>query len=128
MRLLSIAKKKSFLGGTTLSISKEQLREAENFIVKEAQKSLNKELVKVDQNRRKGGRYSSLTPVQGKDSFWVIGQRLSSTNRMTADSTLQKLSPYKHPITRLLMQRAHSSGHRGRDVTLSRFRQWYWVP
>ena len=127
-RVFSIAKKKSFLGGTTLSISTEQLREAENFIVKDAQKSLNKELVKVDRNGRKGGRYSSLTPVQGEDGFWVVGQRLSSTNPMTADSTLQKLLPYNHPVTRLLMQRAHSSGHRGRDATLSRFRQRYWVP
>ncbi len=47
---------------------------------------------------------------------------------MTADSTLQKLLPCNHPVTRLLMQRAHSSGHRGRDATLSRFRQRYWVP
>ncbi|CAB4040336.1 Hypothetical predicted protein [Paramuricea clavata] len=39
-RFLNIAKKKSFKGGRTLSISVKQLQEAENFIVKEVQKSI----------------------------------------------------------------------------------------
>ena len=82
-------------------------------------------MVKVDRN---GCRYSSLTPVQDEAGNWVVGQRLTSNNPMTADSSLQKLLPYHHPVPMLLMQRAHSSGHRGRDATLARFRQRYWVP
>ena len=124
-RVLSIAKNKSFKHGNTLSISTELLRKAENFIVKDAQRSLAHEMVKVDRNGRKGGRYSSLTPVQDETGNWVVGQRLTSNNPMTADSSLQKLLPYHHPVSRLLMQRAHSSGHRGRDATLARFRQRY---
>ena len=59
-----------------------------------------------------------LAPVQKEDGFWVIGLRLSSSNpmEMTAGLTLQKLLPYKHPVTRFLMQRAHFSDHRGPDV------------
>ena len=127
-RVLSIAKNKSFKHGNTLSVSAELLRKAENFIVKDAQRSLAHEMMKVDRNGRKGGRYSSLTPVQDEAGNWVVGQRLTSNNPMTTDSSLQKLLPYHHPVSRLLMQRAHSSGHRERDATLARFRQRYWVP
>ena len=114
--MLSIAKNKSFKHGNTLSISTELLRKAENFIVKDAQRSLAHEMVKVDRNGRKRGRYSSLTPVQDEAGNWVVGQRLTSNNPMTADSSLQKLLPYHHPVSRLLMQRAHSSGHIIEDV------------
>ena len=51
-RVLSIAKNKSFKHGNTLSISTELLRKAENFIVKDAQRSLAHEMVKVDRNGR----------------------------------------------------------------------------
>ena len=34
----------------------------------------------------------------------------------------------QHPATRLFMQRAHQTGHRGRDATLARFRMRYWQP
>ena len=56
-----------------------------------------------------------------------MGQRLKNKNPMTVDSSLQKLLPYRHHVTRLFMQRAHTSVHRGRDATLARFRQLYWV-
>ena len=47
---------------------------------------------------------------------------------MTPDNMLERLLPTHHHLTRLLMDRAHEkSGHRGRDGTLARFRQKYWV-
>ncbi|CAB3998608.1 Hypothetical predicted protein [Paramuricea clavata] len=125
-RLLNIAKK-SFKGGRTLSISVKQLQEAENFIVKEVQKSFESELTKTDRKGRKGGRFACFNPVQDESGLWVVGQRLKNKNPMTVDSSLQKLLPYRHHVTRLFMQRAHTSGHRGRDATLARFRQLYWV-
>ncbi|CAB4042915.1 Hypothetical predicted protein, partial [Paramuricea clavata] len=124
--LLNIAKKNSFKGGRTLSISVKQLQEAENFIVKEVQKSFESELTKTDRKGRKGGRFACLNPVQDESGLWVVGQRLKNKNSMTVDSSLQKLLPYRH-VSRLFMQRAHTSGHRGRDATLARFRQLYWV-
>ncbi|CAB4041710.1 PREDICTED: uncharacterized protein LOC107333192 [Paramuricea clavata] len=126
-RLLNIAKKKSFKGGRTLSISVKQLQEAENFIVKEVQKSFESELTKTDRKGRKGGRFACFNPVQDESGLWVVGQRLKNKNPMTVDSSLQKLLPYRHHVTRLFMQRAHTFGHRGRDATLARFRQLYWV-
>ena len=126
-RLLNIAKEKSFNGGRTLSISVKQLQEAENFIVKEVQKSFESELTKTDRKGRKGGRFACLKPVQDESGLWVVGQRLKNKNPMTVDSSLQKLLPYRHHVTRLFMQRGHTSGHRGRDATLARFRQLYWV-
>ncbi|CAB4033995.1 Hypothetical predicted protein [Paramuricea clavata] len=103
-----------------------QLQEAENFIVKEVQKSFESELTKTDRKGRKGGRFACLNPVQDESGLWVVGQRLKNKNSMTVDSSLQKLLPYRH-VSRLFMQRAHTSGHRGRDATLARFRQLYWV-
>ena len=126
-RLLNIAHTKSFRGGMITSISAQQLREAEKLIVKDVQRSLVNELKKTDRKGRKGGRYASLNPVENKDGLWVVGQRLHNNNPMTADSSLQKLLPLRHHVTRLFMRRAHKSGHRGRDATLARFRQFYWV-
>ncbi|CAB4043171.1 Hypothetical predicted protein [Paramuricea clavata] len=78
-RLLNIAKK-SFKGGRTLSISVKQLQEAENFIVKEVQKSFESELTKTDRKGRKGGRFACLNPVQDESGLWVVGQRLKNKN------------------------------------------------
>ena len=39
------------------------------------------------------------------------------------------LMPNNHPYTKLLMKQAHrTSGHRGRDATLARFRTQFWTP
>jgi hypothetical protein len=126
-RVLGVTKKKSFHGGRPLAMLTEQLRKAENVIVRDAQNSISDELVKVDRKGRAGGRFSSLTPLKNGDGFWVRGERLSNTNTIRSDATLQKLLLNNHPVTRLLMQQAHSSGHRGCDATLL-FRQQYWVP
>ena len=85
------------------------------------------ELKKTERKGRKGGRYASLNPVESKGGLWVVGQRLHNNNPMTADSSLQKLLPLRYHVTRLFMRRAHKSGHRGRDATLARFHQFYWV-
>ena len=43
-RLQSIARRKAFRGGSTASISVQQLRDAENVVVKDVQRSLQDEL------------------------------------------------------------------------------------
>ena len=121
-RLQGMAKKTSFAGGKICAISAQNLKEAENFVVKEIQKSVDHDVEK------KNGQYHTLRPVLDVDGLWVVGRRLRNNNVMSADSTLQKLLPTCHPGTRLLMDRAHREGHRGRDATLARFRQYYWVP
>ena len=47
---------------------------------------------------------------------------------MTPDASLHRLLPTHHRLARLLMDRAHKEcSQRGRDGTLARFRQKYWV-
>ena len=125
-RLQSIARNKSFSGGKAKFISAQYLKVAENFIVKDFQKSIERELKKSDS--KKGGHLAKLRPVQDANGLWVVGERLIRYNAMTPDSSLQKLLPTCHTATRLFMERAHRAGHRGRDATLARFRMHYWVP
>ena len=127
-RILGILQNKSFRGGRTLSVTPELLRAAETFIVKDAQESMTDELCKTDRKGRKGGRYARLNPVLSQNGLWLVGKRLRQHNPMTLDSTLQKLLPYSSRVTRLMMRRAHRQGHRGRDSTLAKFREMYWVP
>ena len=127
-RLMNIARKKSFSRGKSEFVSAQHLKLAENFIVKDVQKSIESELMKNCGKKGKGGRFAALKPVQDADGIWVVGQRLTRFNAMTPDSRLQKLLPNSHQATRLFMERAHKGGHRGRDATLARFRMYFWVP
>jgi hypothetical protein len=69
-----MAKRKSFKGGNTSSISHQLLQEAENFLVKDIQKELENEVEKTDRKGRKGGRYASLNPGKDEDGYYVVGQ------------------------------------------------------
>jgi hypothetical protein len=127
-RILSMARHKSFRGGSTLHITSQLLKEAEDLVVKDVQKELKDEIEKTDQKGRKGGRYASLNPGKDEHGYYVVGQRLKNNNPMTPDALLQKLLPTHHPVTRLFMECAHKQCvHRGWDSTLARFRQKYWT-
>lgn len=120
--LMEIARRKSFKAAA-LDISPALLRSAEKSILKDVQLDM------TDQLSSKHGRYAALSPAMGNDGLWVVGSRLSRFNPMTPESEAQVLLPSNHVITRLLMTQAHeSSGHRGRDATLCRFRSRYWTP
>ena len=127
-RLKNIAKNKTFTAGNAKLLTAQHLKEAEDFVVSDVQKSIEDELKKSSSKRGKGGHYASLKPVQDVNGLWVVGERLTRYNAMTPDSSLQRLLPTQHPATRLFMRRAHQAGHRGRDATLARFRMHYWVP
>ena len=62
-RIKAIFQNKSFSGGRTMSVSAQLLRDAENFIAKDVQKTMKEELAKTDQKGRKGGQYATLNPV-----------------------------------------------------------------
>lgn len=105
-----------------MQVTAQHLKEAEDFAVKNVQKTIECELKKTRRKKCNGGHYAKLKPVQEASGIWVAGERLTRYNAMTPDSTLQRLFPSKHPATRLFMQRAHQAGgHRGRDATLARF-------
>ena len=127
-RIRNVAKYKSLSGARGALVSPQDLRDAEDFLVRDVQGSIHEELIKRDRKGRTGGRYRRLNPVQNEKGFWVVGARLLQHNAMTLDTELQKLLPTCHRGTRLFMERAHRAGHRGRDATLARFRQQYWTP
>ena len=127
-RILGIAKQRSFKGGKISEISPQLLQKAEDVMVKDAQRELSIEVEKTNRKGRRGGRYESLNPRKGENGYYVIGRRVTNQNPMTPDASLQKLMPTRHPLTRLLMNRAHKeSGHRSRDTTLAHFRSKYWT-
>ena len=111
-----------------MSVTPEMLRATETFIVKDTQKVMKEELSKTDKKGRKGGLYATLSPVLGANGVWLVGKCLIQLNPMTLDSSLQMLLPYPSRVTYLLMRRAHCQGHRGRNGTLAKFREMYWVP
>ena len=128
-RLKNIARNKTFSAGNAMQVTAQHLKDAEDFVVKNIQKTMECELKKSSRKKGHGGRYAKLKPVQYASEIWVVGERLTRYNAMTPDSSLQRLLPSKHPATRLFMERAHQAGgHRGRDATLARFRMRYWTP
>jgi len=127
-RLKNIARNKTFRAGNAIHLTAQHLKEVEDFVVMDVQKSIEGELKMSSIKKGKGGRYAKLKPVPDVTGLWVVGERLIRYNAMTPDSSLQKLLPTQHPATRLFMQRAHQAGHRGRDATLARFRMHYWTP
>lgn len=126
--LKNIVRNKTFSAGSANLVTPQHLKEAEDFIVMEAQKSIERELKKCNSKKGNGGNFAKLKPVKTVNGLWVVGERLSRYNAMVSEASLQKLLPSKHPVTRLLMVRAHQAGHRGRDATLAQFRMGYWVP
>ncbi|KAL9987899.1 hypothetical protein ACROYT_G002279 [Oculina patagonica] len=128
-RLKNIARNKTFSAVNAMQVTAPHLKEAEDFVVKNVQKTIECELKKSSSKKGNGGHYAKLKPVQDASGIWVVGERLTRYNAMTPDSSLQRLLPSKHPATRLFMERAHQAGgHRGRDATLARFRMRYWTP
>ena len=127
-RLKNIARSKTFRAGNAVQITALHLKEAEDLIVKDVQKSIEGELKKSSNKGGRGGCYAKLRPVLDVNGMWVVGERLTRYNAMTPDSSLQKLLPNQHPATRLFLQRSHQAGHRGRGATLARFRMRYWAP
>ncbi|XP_067950495.1 uncharacterized protein [Watersipora subatra] len=73
--------------------------------------------------------YKQLNPqVDSVTGLWVVGDRLSRSNSLSADGRPQISLPANHPYTRICMRDAHVDGeHRGSDATLARFRQRFWV-
>ena len=120
--LITVLQQKSFKAGLC-HISPKILQEAELKIAFDVQSNIRDELGK------KRGKFISLQPLLQNNGLWTVGSRLAAFNPMTPESEPQVLLPTSHPLTRLVMKDAHeSSGHRGRDATLARFRQRYWTP
>ena len=119
-RVIGIARSKSFKGGHIDNLSAAVLKEAEEYLVKEAQSTVD----------MRSPDYRRLNPACNAEGVWVVGaSRLSKFNPMGAiHSELPRFLPRSHPLTKLAMTDAHKAGHRGRDATLARFRTRFWTP
>ncbi len=119
-RILGIFQKRSFKGGSLNGLTPALMTQAELFLIKEAQLSLEDKI----QNFKK------LNPVKNKNDIWVVGAtRLANHNPLSAiHSSLPILLPCEHFFTKLAMKDAHEKGHRGRDGTVAMFRNRFWTP
>ena len=119
-RVMAVLRSRSFKGGCSLEVTPEMLRAADQHLLQEAQSSAwTAKSVKLQ--------FRTLRPVL-KDGLWVVGLRISHCSPLTPDNKPQILIPHKHPISRVLMQKAHQDGcHRGRDATLAKFRARFWT-
>ena len=120
-RIMGMAKSKSFKGGHIDNMSTQAYRTAENFLLLEAQKD-------VDLSAKQ---YKSLNPTK-VEGLWVVGaNRLACFNPLNNSSIHADLPifiPKGHPLAELAMRDAHCRGHRGRDGTVSLFRNRFWTP
>ena len=119
-RTLGIIRERSFKGGCSSSISPAAMIEAEKFLIKEAQQTLDNTI----QN------YKRLNPARNEDGIWIVGAtRLANYNPLSGiHSSLPILLPHDNIFTKLVMRDAHEKGHRGRDATVASFRSRFWTP
>ncbi|XP_043206534.1 uncharacterized protein LOC122372920 isoform X2 [Amphibalanus amphitrite] len=76
---------------------------------------------------KKGSSLSSLAP-QMSDGLLVVGGRLSSSPSLSERSKHPVILPRRHHVARLLLRDAHvAAGHQGRDHTLWKLRERYWI-
>lgn len=125
-RILNMFTKKSFLGAKD-KLTPTVLERAEHIVIRNMQLSISTECYKRSSQGKVGGKFCSLKPALVED-LWVVGSRFQF-NPMVPENDPQYLLPTTHPVTKLMMMQAHQdTGHRGRDSTLARFRQKFWIP
>ena len=121
-RVFNILRYKSFKGGGDKYLSGDLIVEARNWVVKDVQSEMSGE---IELGAKGPFRRLRLDEIDG---IWVVGSRMSRYNPLSGDENLPILLPNKHYVTKLVMQDAHvRTGHRGRDATLARFREKFWI-
>lgn len=73
-RLKNIARNKTFRAGNAMQVTAQHLKDAEDFVVKNIQKTMECELKKSSSKKGHGGRYAKLKPVQDASGIWVVGE------------------------------------------------------
>ena len=122
-RVVNVIEKRSLKGVKTSLLTPTLLEKAEQFLVKDVQRSIHDE----GGEGKPAKTYRNLRPSL-VDGIWVVGTRLHS-NPLVPENAPQMLLPTKHPVTTLLMEQAHRQTiHGGREATLARFREKFWIP
>ena len=118
--VLEIARKKSFKEAGAALRDPQKYKEAEMFLIKDAQKTLGgaKEVAK---------RFRTVLPLQ-RNGIWVVGLRFAEVNPMTPENEPQIVLPPLHPLTNRYMTDFHVNGrHAGRDATVAAFRSRFYT-
>ena len=71
-RLKNIARNKTFRAQNAMQVTAQHLKEAEDFVVKNVQKTIEYELKKSSSKKGNGGHYAKLKPVQDASGIWVV--------------------------------------------------------
>ncbi|XP_043238748.1 uncharacterized protein LOC122390137 isoform X1 [Amphibalanus amphitrite] len=115
--------------GVRTSLSVDDLRSAENSILKYVQKTSFSEFSDDREGTVKVTKSSSLKGLSltRRDGILVVGGRLSRCP-VQSDSKYPVLMPRHHHVTRLVIRDAHERvGHQGREHTLSKIRERFWI-
>lgn len=111
-------------------LSVEDLQLAEMEILKVVQKSAFSEeiaVLKAASAVKKSSHLYKLSPILQKDVLRVGGRLARSA--MPANAKHPAILPKDHHVTQVIIRKIHQdTGHSGRNYTLSRLRQQYWVP
>ena len=100
-------------------ISPQDVKDAENSWIIEAQRGMEEDMKK--------GRYQKLRP-QVKDGVIVVGGRCSRWNEATWNNEEFIILPFKHRLSLLIARRQHYDiGHRGVSATVSMIRSRFWI-
>ncbi|KAJ8031913.1 hypothetical protein HOLleu_25277 [Holothuria leucospilota] len=94
-----------------------ELKEAETFWIKDAQRLLH--------TRLKCGEFKTLRPFVENDLIRVGGR--AKSDLISYDMGHPVLLPQKHHVSKLITQHYHSRGHNGVACTVAKVREKYWI-
>ena len=99
-------------------LTPEELKDAEMFLIKDAQKLL--------QDRAKKGEFKSLSPFTDENGIIRVGGRVDKAI-VSYDMKHPVLLPNEHRISLLITRQVHQSGHSGVATTTAKVRRNYWI-
>ena len=114
VRLKNEDKPKRDLGPLT----REELQDAEEYWLKQAQSNLSRRLKK--------GEFKTLSPYVDDKKLIRVGGRVDPS-LVSYDNECPVLLPYNHHISKIIVRDAHSIGHNGVAVTVAKTRVKYWI-
>lgn len=121
-RILAIRKKNSKPSFKNIAnpVNAQSLRNAENWWIKEAQKSLQKAF--------QDGKYLRICARRNDEGKIVVGGRALRAIESSYDEKELILLPHDHTISRLYAEKIHQRGHAGVSATMSKIRSRFWIP
>lgn len=111
------------LKNMVLDVNASQLKQAELFWVREAQKGISDEDLKQ--------KYVKLSPKRQADGLITVGHRMEKWMQMSYNNNKLLLLPYDHPLAKLYVLGIHNSlhlsGYTSTAATASRVRLKFWI-